>query len=1058
MFSYYNVAEDIYYFSYDDYEEIHIENNEILLHRKTNNKLNINKKIKQLEKQFRSKYDIYINKNYSSLFLNKKIYIKKINDVIKTNKYFNKELFINDKERCIGNVNKNIVDEKYHIIANNQNNDIYTNGTNILNQDKIKNIISRKDYLSYRNTINQNIVNYVNQDYICSRDENNHISIDSLLSNFKTISRKKLEINFDKPMVNQNKKVDNIFDNQHHILDKTIQHTKDLGEKYLFTKNNISKISDNIKDYDIIFNRNINSIKESQSMSLNRTTHNALNENLSNMDNTMKFNKNIAHKIKSHKDLLSKKYQNKKILDNSNYGSYSIKPFNSKQIISFGDIEDLKISSSKTIVSNENNLCSMKNSTLKNILDIKSLPNVKKSTPKNISIINNVKKFTKTFGDTKNIHIDKKNVIHTQKILAKKLKIVYNNMCNVKKSNINSIYNSKANDDLILGIGNKKNIVNSTNTITQLEKLKNRKIKNDNNNIFDEQIKKAYNDLINRYDPKYNLSISMNKKIFGEDKALQTPLELKLNKQMEYNYNNVFNEILLRKDNIKKLFNRNIDNLMLDKIYSKPIYDSTTLSKRLSKSNLIKHIDLSNNEHLLGTNNSYSKQIKIDKTNCLYKDTHYNKNIKLSNEYLLNFFAHKKINIEKDLSLDRINRNLDKDRLKMEDSKILEQYNKIKKINSSRLVDLEKKDNKRVVNKTTILFAKNSKKNTINTHNQTPNIYNNGNKYITEERDESFGKLYKSLWFIKGIGSVDYKILPNIDYGYPANIDIFVEKPSFNYYFEYGSKFDKYFDGDYTIELYDYNYNMVSTLSIPKVKPTIVNNDIIKLTIKEEVLNNIDYSVTEFKFKIEIKYDKLNYIIVRQPTDNFLNSVLYTVTERFLGENRHPIPFGKDLGTKEIPIHINIMVEFINILLLMWQYRFLAFSGQVGIQAIYGLVNLVYEWLTLETSQQAEFIDEYYRCFRWLRWEAEKTYNIAKADPKLNGNKWIYYMINEMIDYMEMHHVDVIPIIEDIRKTHDWRNVFSDPTFDIQFMLDKFKGDRKRIISNKNRTTSARMI
>lgn len=350
------------------------------------------------------------------------------------------------------------------------------------------------------------------------------------------------------------------------------------------------------------------------------------------------------------------------------------------------------------------------------------------------------------------------------------------------------------------------------------------------------------------------------------------------------------------------------------------------------------------------------------------------------------------------------------------------------------------------------------KKNKKHIEMEKPKILQQVDKTLLMEQTQKNIELYNTLWMIRGLGDTDLKILPSADFEYPASIHMFYEKPDFNYYFEYLSLHDIYIDGDYIIELYDIDYNIVSILKINGVKVGTYNNDEIKLTIEEVPLNELEYEkeFTQFKFSIKVTSLNVSFIIVRQPIIPNNNIVLYTVTEKFLADNKHPIPFGSDLGTREIPIHVNIMVEFINVLLLIWQKRFLGFDMHTGMRAIEGLLKIVHQWLTLEPSLEHESIAEYHRCYRWLRWEAEKVYNVAKQDIKLNGNKWIREVILEMIDYLEMHHIEVVPILNEIRDTDEWRNIYSDPTFDINVLLDKEKGERKQLIDNRLRLTSAR--
>ena len=305
--------------------------------------------------------------------------------------------------------------------------------------------------------------------------------------------------------------------------------------------------------------------------------------------------------------------------------------------------------------------------------------------------------------------------------------------------------------------------------------------------------------------------------------------------------------------------------------------------------------------------------------------------------------------------------------------------------------------------------------------------------------------LHKRFWFVKTMGKIDYKILPNVDFNYPVDIDLFVEKPDFIYLFEFECEYKDIKSDSLTIDLYDYSYKKYESFKIDKITTGTYSNNNVHVEI--ETLGN----KATFKIKIN-NHSNLYYMIIRQPEDVNGYPVIYTVTKKFLGENHHPIPFGEDMGVREIPVHINVMVDFINILMLMWSRFYYQFTGYTGIQAVYGMVNLVYEWLSLESSSEIYDISDYYRCFRWLRWEAEKIYNIARHDPDLTGNAWIEKLIYELVEYIEMHHMDEMPVFEPIQLMDEYRNIFDDPSFDIEIVVDKIKGVRKKVIdTNKIR-------
>lgn len=176
--------------------------------------------------------------------------------------------------------------------------------------------------------------------------------------------------------------------------------------------------------------------------------------------------------------------------------------------------------------------------------------------------------------------------------------------------------------------------------------------------------------------------------------------------------------------------------------------------------------------------------------------------------------------------------------------------------------------------------------------------------------------------------------------------------------------------------------------------------------------------------------------------------------------DRHPIPFGTGVSDTEIALAINIMVEMLNILVLLWSRMFYDYSGYTGTQAVTRLTRTLYEWLTLETSVQQMSnkgsTAHYLRCYRWIRWEAEKVAVKARDDMSLAGNYYIDEFVFELIYYMENHHFDTTPFFEAVEKMDEFRALIpeDDPQNDITFILDKVKGIRHRVIECRERKSN----
>lgn len=169
----------------------------------------------------------------------------------------------------------------------------------------------------------------------------------------------------------------------------------------------------------------------------------------------------------------------------------------------------------------------------------------------------------------------------------------------------------------------------------------------------------------------------------------------------------------------------------------------------------------------------------------------------------------------------------------------------------------------------------------------------------------------------------------------------------------------------------------------------------------------------------------------------------------------HPIPWGEDFEPEEIPVAINILVEMVNIFMLLWAKFHKPFWGWTGTQAVLGITESVYEWLMLETSQEEMnrlgVKRHYERAFKWLRWEAEKMALKARNDMELRGNYYVGLLLEELIYYLKDHHVDIMPIFEDIQKMDEWRHIYKGRTLenDVKFILDKTKGLRHKLAIGK---------
>lgn len=220
------------------------------------------------------------------------------------------------------------------------------------------------------------------------------------------------------------------------------------------------------------------------------------------------------------------------------------------------------------------------------------------------------------------------------------------------------------------------------------------------------------------------------------------------------------------------------------------------------------------------------------------------------------------------------------------------------------------------------------------------------------------------------------------------------------------------------------------------------------------------YAGKEIDIKILPYYDfpyEINPIYFENTEDLYPENWNVTHPHEFWKKiDYHPVEHGTGEGLKEIKLAINIMIDIINILILMWAKHYSHFWGWTGTQAVLGLAENVYEWLRLETSltiQEEKGVKSHYdRCFRWLRWEVEKVSLMARNDMELRGNYWVGILIEELINYMLDHHFDTMPLFEDVNKMDEWRRSFNrDLQKDIEYVIEKVKGIRHKLIDGKER-------
>ncbi|MCD3217496.1 hypothetical protein FDJ70_07530 [Clostridium botulinum] len=177
---------------------------------------------------------------------------------------------------------------------------------------------------------------------------------------------------------------------------------------------------------------------------------------------------------------------------------------------------------------------------------------------------------------------------------------------------------------------------------------------------------------------------------------------------------------------------------------------------------------------------------------------------------------------------------------------------------------------------------------------------------------------------------------------------------------------------------------------------------------------------------------------------DLLNNLKY----EYLRFNTHPIEWGNNWGIDyDIPpvaVSIEIMLDMINIIGMVSQHNvqgWLCVTGKEGIQL---LMELIYDWYNMDSSKPNK---DYYRIYRWIRWEAEKVYFLDCE----TGLQAIGILLANLIDYMKFHHFNVVPLWRNL-KAMDIERTFNKKASNNDLIkdLDKLKGKRHYFIETKN--------
>ncbi len=177
-------------------------------------------------------------------------------------------------------------------------------------------------------------------------------------------------------------------------------------------------------------------------------------------------------------------------------------------------------------------------------------------------------------------------------------------------------------------------------------------------------------------------------------------------------------------------------------------------------------------------------------------------------------------------------------------------------------------------------------------------------------------------------------------------------------------------------------------------------------------------------------------IIIPNKDFDYDSDLLNNKEFEYLRFINHPISWGSDFGLYEYPISIEIMIDLVNILLEIWHGNVQGWLCCTDKESMQFLMEILYDWYSLDTSKPST---DYYRAYRWIRWESEKVY-FLNLD---NGLQAIGVLIANLIDYLKQHHFNIAPIWRNPKVMDIERSFNRSPeNGDLMRALDKNKGKR----------------
>jgi len=194
----------------------------------------------------------------------------------------------------------------------------------------------------------------------------------------------------------------------------------------------------------------------------------------------------------------------------------------------------------------------------------------------------------------------------------------------------------------------------------------------------------------------------------------------------------------------------------------------------------------------------------------------------------------------------------------------------------------------------------------------------------------------------------------------------------------------------------------------------------------------------------------MDHLVVPNKDYDKIMDLLDNPNYEYLRHNYSTIDWGKSWGIdKDIPpygVSVEIMLDLVNILIMIWHHDIQAWLNCTGKEGIQFVMELIYDWYSMSTSRVNQ---SYLRAYRWIRWEAEKVYFLNMD----NGLQSLGRLIGNLLEYMKNHHYNVVPLWMN-PKAMDTEKWFENPLYKDKLILykdiDKIKGKRHYIIETQN--------